>query len=130
MEISSGNGLSSITSQQSGGCIIFCTGILKSCSHILHIAAYYIAYFAYCRQLTTKTSKPAYCCIMIFFQVCRFICIFCILNCIAYCAYCAWKQWPSGHGGHNLLPWGRAAWVRSPPTPTHKTCLLSAVDLK
>ena len=39
--------------------------------------------------------------------------------------------WPSGHGGHTLLPWGRAAWVRSPPTPTHKTCLLSAVgDLK
>ncbi len=37
----------------------------------------------------------------------------------------------SGQGGHTLLPWGRAAWVRSPPTPTHKTCLLSAVgDLK
>jgi hypothetical protein len=35
----------------------------------------------------------------------------------------------------NTLAWptplGRAAWVRSPPTPTHKTCLLSAVgDLK
>ncbi len=28
-------------------------------------------------------------------------------------------------------PPGREAWVRSPPTPTHKTCLLSAVgDLK
>jgi hypothetical protein len=41
------------------------------------------------------------------------------------------RPWPSGQGGHTLLPWGRAAWVRSPPTPTHKTCLLSAVgDLK
>ena len=70
--------------QQSGECI-FC--ILKSCSHILHIAAYYIAYFAYCRQLTTNTSKPAYWCIFI----CIFICIFCILNCIAYCAYCAYN---------------------------------------
>ena len=70
--------------QQSGECI-FC--ILKSCSHILHIAAYYIAYFAYCRQLTTKTSKPAYWCIFI----CIFICIFCILNCIAYYAYCAYN---------------------------------------
>jgi hypothetical protein len=37
------------------------------------------------------------------------------------------RPWPSGQGGHTLLPWGRAAWVRSPPTPTHKTCLLSAV---
>jgi hypothetical protein len=28
-------------------------------------------------------------------------------------------------------PLGQEAWVRSPPTPTHKTCLLSAVgDLK
>ena len=70
--------------QQSGECI-FC--ILKSCSHILHVAAYYIAYFAYCRQLTTNTSKPAYCCIFI----CIFICIFCILNCIAYSAYCAYN---------------------------------------
>ena len=61
------------THQQSGECI-FC--ILKSCSHILHIAAYYIAYFAYCRQLRTKTSKPAYWCIFI----CIFICIFCILH--------------------------------------------------
>ncbi len=34
-------------------------------------------------------------------------------------------------GGHTLLFWSGPAWVRSPPTPTHKTCLLSAVgDLK
>jgi hypothetical protein len=26
------------------------------------------------------------------------------------------RPWPSGQGGHTLLPWGRAAWVRSPPT--------------
>ncbi len=25
-------------------------------------------------------------------------------------------------------PPGRAVWIQSPPTPTHKTCLLSAVD--
>jgi hypothetical protein len=30
------------------------------------------------------------------------------------------RLWPSGQGRHTLLPWGRAAWVRSPPTPTHK----------
>jgi hypothetical protein len=29
-----------------------------------------------------------------------------------------YRPWPSGQGGHTLLPWGRAAWVRSPPAPT------------
>jgi hypothetical protein len=34
-------------------------------------------------------------------------------------------------GGHTLIHWGGPARVRSQPTPTHKTCLLSAVgDLK
>ena len=35
------------------------------------------------------------------------------------------------HAQQSILSWSGPAWVRSPPTPTHKTCLLSAVgDLK
>ncbi len=39
--------------------------------------------------------------------------------------------WPRGWGGHTLLFRSGPASVRSPPTPTHETCLLSAIgDLK
>ncbi len=59
--------------QQSRECI-FC--ILKSGLHILYIVHIRFAYFAYCRQYTGITGKPAYCCILF----CIFYCILCISN--------------------------------------------------